>query len=62
VRTRWSVCTEWDEYRAINPERIAQLLEYPVVIDARIVWDADALRAQGLTVAGVGRPYSSPEL
>jgi hypothetical protein len=56
------VCTEWDEYRAINPERIAQLLEYPVVIDARIVWDADALRAQGLTVAGVGRPYSSPEL
>jgi UDPglucose 6-dehydrogenase len=49
------VCTEWDEYRALRPERIAQLLEYPIVVDARNVWDADELRAQGLTVASVGR-------
>lgn len=49
------LCTEWDEYRELTPERIAELLEYPVVVDARNVWDADALRAQGLTVATVGR-------
>jgi len=55
------VCTEWDEYRQIRPERIAQLLEYPVVIDARNIWDADALRAEGLTVASVGRPHSAPQ-
>jgi UDPglucose 6-dehydrogenase len=50
------LCTEWDEYRELRPERIAQLLEYPVVVDTRNVWDVNALRAEGLTVASVGRP------
>ena len=49
------VCTEWDEYRAISATRLAELLEYPVVIDARAVWDAEELHAAGLTVASVGR-------
>jgi len=49
------VCTEWDEYRAITAERLADLLAYPVVVDARLVWDADALTAAGLTTAAVGR-------
>ena len=53
------VATEWDEYRAISPARLAELLTYPVVIDARAVWDADALAAAGLTVASVGRPLVS---
>jgi UDPglucose 6-dehydrogenase len=50
------VCTEWDEYRAVTPERLADLLEYPIVIDARNVWPAAALQAAGLTVASVGSP------
>jgi UDPglucose 6-dehydrogenase len=50
------VCTEWDEYRAIAPERLAELLEYPIVVDARNLWPADRLSAAGLTVAHVGRP------
>jgi UDPglucose 6-dehydrogenase len=50
------VCTEWDEYRAISPERLVDLLEYPIVIDARNVWPVGALRAAGLTVASVGSP------
>jgi UDPglucose 6-dehydrogenase len=52
------VCTEWDEYRELRPERIAQLLEYPVVVDARNVWDVSALAAEGLTVASVGRTWT----
>jgi UDPglucose 6-dehydrogenase len=52
------LCTEWHEYRELKPERIAQLLEYPVVVDGRNVWDVDALKAQGLTVASVGRPQT----
>ena len=50
------VCTEWDEYRELKPQRIAQLLEYPVVVDARNVWDVEALTAEGLIVSSVGRP------
>jgi UDPglucose 6-dehydrogenase len=49
------VCTEWDEYRTIAPHRLAELLAYPIVIDARNVWDADALAAESLTVARIGR-------
>lgn len=52
------LCTEWDEYRELRPERIAQLLEYPVVVDARNVWDVSALAAEGLTVASVGRTWT----
>ncbi|HVL98775.1 MAG TPA: UDP-glucose/GDP-mannose dehydrogenase family protein [Egibacteraceae bacterium] len=50
------VCTEWDEYAAITPERLRSLLAYPVVVDARNVWDPAALVAAGLNVASVGRP------
>jgi UDPglucose 6-dehydrogenase len=49
------VCTEWDEYRGMSPERIAELLAYPVAVDARNAWDADAMARQGLNVARVGR-------
>ena len=53
------VCTEWEEYRRLSPERIAKLLEYPVVVDARNVWDPRALADAGLTVASVGRPLQA---
>jgi UDPglucose 6-dehydrogenase len=49
------VCTEWDEYRAIMPARLTELLTYPIVVDARHVWDVQALAAAGLEVASVGR-------
>ena len=49
------VCTEWDEYRALEPQQIRDLLRGSVVVDARGVWDPDALAAAGLTVAAVGR-------
>jgi UDPglucose 6-dehydrogenase len=55
------LCTEWDEYRALRPERIAQLLEYPVVVDSRNVWEVAALEKEGLTVASVGRPIRASE-
>jgi UDPglucose 6-dehydrogenase len=50
------VCTEWDEYRAIGPERLLDLLEYPVVVDVRAVWDHRRLVAAGLNAVTVGRP------
>lgn len=54
------VCTEWDEYRAITPSRLVELLTYPIVVDARHVWDARALAAVGLEVASVGRAPIAP--
>ena len=54
------MCTEWDEYRKISPNRLRELLQYPVVIDARNVWDPAELHAAGLNFASVGRPFEAP--
>ncbi|MGI9017869.1 MAG: UDP-glucose dehydrogenase family protein [Euzebya sp.] len=48
-------CTEWPEYASITPEELVEWLEFPVVVDARNVWDPDALQKAGLSVASVGR-------
>jgi UDPglucose 6-dehydrogenase len=48
-------CTEWPEYAAITPAQLADWLEFPVVVDARNVWEPSALLAAGLSVASVGR-------
>jgi UDPglucose 6-dehydrogenase len=49
------LCTEWEEYRDLAPDRLAELLQYPVVVDARALWDPEALEKAGLTFASVGR-------
>jgi UDPglucose 6-dehydrogenase len=54
------VCTEWEEYQAITPERLYELLEYPVVVDARNAWNSALLTAAGLSVATVGRTIAEP--
>jgi UDPglucose 6-dehydrogenase len=51
------LCTEWDEYRAIEPARLAELLEYRVVVDARAAWDHAKMVDAGLTVVTVGSPH-----
>jgi UDPglucose 6-dehydrogenase len=50
------MCTEWDEYKVLTPQRLAELLVYPVVVDARAVWDPEELAAAGLTYASIGQP------
>jgi UDPglucose 6-dehydrogenase len=50
------VATEWPQVRAIEPARFAELLAYPIVVDARNVLDPEAMRAAGLHYYAVGRP------
>ena len=54
------LCTEWDEYRKLDPATLRSLLEYPIVVDARAVWDRRALVDAGLVVASVGHPLTRP--
>lgn len=49
------LCTEWPEYGEITPADLKARLEYPVVIDARNLWDLAAMRDAGLTAVQVGR-------
>lgn len=53
------LATEWDECKTIRPEEPIQLLEEPILIDARGVWNVAALRAARLHLARTGGPQTS---
>ena len=47
--------TEWNEFRALAPARLKELMRGRVVVDLRNVFDPLALRAAGFTYSGIGR-------
>ncbi|WIB59110.1 UDP-glucose/GDP-mannose dehydrogenase family protein [Curtobacterium sp. MCLR17_007] len=49
------VLTEWNEFRTLDPARVAGLVARPVVVDGRNCLDRDAWTAAGFTVRGMGR-------
>lgn len=52
------VCTEWQTFRAVNFERLAETLTDKVIFDGRNVYDPDTVSAAGLTYYGIGRGAS----
>ncbi len=48
--------TEWNEFRAIAPERLRDAMAGRVLVDLRNVYDPAAMRAVGFTYHGIGRP------
>jgi UDPglucose 6-dehydrogenase len=50
-----AVLTEWDEFRWMDFDRVAEMLQTPTVLDTRNILDPAALRRQGYTYEGVGR-------
>jgi UDPglucose 6-dehydrogenase len=50
-----AVLTEWDEYRWLDFNRVAQAMERPAVVDARNLLDPVAMRRRGFEYQGVGR-------
>ncbi len=47
--------TEWNEFRALAPDRLSRLMRGKVVVDLRNVFDPIAMRAQGLAYFAIGR-------
>ena len=48
--------TEWNEFRALAPERLAAAMRGRVVVDLRNVYDPAAMRSTGFHYQCVGRP------
>ena len=48
------VATEWDEFRRLDLDRVAELMAERHVIDARNLLDRAALERRGFTYSGVG--------
>ena len=54
------ILTEWEEFAALDLDRIFKQLKYPIVIDGRNLYDPDAMAARGFTYYSVGRPAATP--
>jgi UDPglucose 6-dehydrogenase len=48
--------TEWNQYRALDFEKIKTLLRCPVFVDLRNVYDPQTMTDLGFSYTGVGRP------
>jgi UDPglucose 6-dehydrogenase len=55
------ILTEWEEFAALDLERMRVELKYPIVIDGRNLYDPAVMAASGFTYYSVGRAASSPE-
>jgi UDPglucose 6-dehydrogenase len=49
------ILTEWDQFRALDFDRVKVALRKPVVIDLRNIYQPADLAAKGLTYVSVGR-------
>lgn len=48
--------TEWPEYKDLDFKKVRRLMNNPLVLDGRNLYDPKALRKLGFTYHGVGRP------
>ena len=49
------LATEWNEFRALDLERVRNLLHQPIMIDLRNVYEPERMQALGFRYAAVGR-------
>ena len=54
------IVTEWDEFRALDLEKIAESLRGKVLVDLRNVYDREEAEQAGLAYYGVGRGRLEP--
>ncbi len=53
------LCTEWNEYRAVEFERLREVVASPWILDGRNVLDEVRAKAAGFEVLGIGRGRSA---
>ena len=50
-----TIVTEWNEFRALDLERVKSLMKSPVMVDLRNIYDPDEMAAAGFRYTCVGR-------
>ncbi|CAN1484875.1 Ugd Predicted UDP-glucose 6-dehydrogenase [Caulobacteraceae bacterium] len=49
------ILTEWDQFRALDFERLSEQMKQPVMVDLRNIYNPDDLRQNGFTYVSIGR-------
>jgi len=50
------IFTEWEEFQRADLNRVKELMELPIIIDGRNIYDPDVVRGLGFEYYGVGVP------
>ena len=51
------IITEWDEFRALDLERVKSLLKTPIMIDLRNIYRPEEMTESGFEYHSIGRPH-----
>ena len=51
-----AILTEWNEFRALNFERMKAALKAPVLVDLRNIYDPEEMAGAGFRYSCIGRP------
>lgn len=52
--------TEWDEFRDVNWKRLASIVEHPLIVDGRNMFNAKEVTRHGFHYVSIGRTSKSP--
>ena len=47
--------TEWNQFRKLSMDRLRQLLEEPLIVDLRNIYEPEGMAAVGFRYVSVGR-------
>jgi UDPglucose 6-dehydrogenase len=56
------IATEWEQFRALDLERLRDLMACPVVVDLRNIYRPEEMSRYGFAYACVGRPLTAPAI
>lgn len=56
------IVTEWNEFRALDLDRVRELLATPVLVDLRNIYNASEMYDAGFDYHSIGRPRTQPDL
>lgn len=56
------IVTEWEQFRALDLDRLRGLMAMPAIVDLRNIYHPDEMRRRGFAYACVGRTLGAPDL
>jgi UDPglucose 6-dehydrogenase len=54
------IATEWEQFRALDLDRLRDVMACPIVIDLRNIYRPEEMHRLGFTYMCVGKPTSAP--
>jgi UDPglucose 6-dehydrogenase len=51
------ICTEWNEFKQLDLERIHRLMKQPLIVDGRNIYEPSVMKNLGFQYRGIGRGY-----